>query len=163
MLKAKRGGVVPGDDLAYRRQVVLNDNGSVRWKYVLMGTWEPPTLHETDVRCVQGAWPYIVVSDEGSLRRWERQLGYGWYLADATRPKEPVQPFDVNERPGRAGARAGAAARHAALLASMAEEYKGIPYMVYGTSQAVDERGVFRRSGGGQASRKLGGRRDPGR
>ena len=92
---------MPGDDLAYRRQVVLNNNGSVRWKFVLMGTWEPPTLHETDVRCVQGAWPYIVVSDDGSLRRWERQLGYGWYLADATRPKEPVQPFDVNERPRR--------------------------------------------------------------
>eukprot|EP00854_Cymbomonas_tetramitiformis_P003530 gene3530-4452_t len=91
-----------------------------------MGTWEPPTLHETDVRCVQGAWPYIVVGSDGSLRRWERQLGCGWYLADATRPKEPVQPFDVNER---ASARAGAAARHAALLASMAEEYKGIPYM----------------------------------
>ena len=117
---------MPGDDLAYRRQVVLNDNGSVRWKFVLMGTWEPPTLHETDVRCVQGAWPYIVVGDVGSLRRWERQLGYGWYLADATRPKEPVQPFDVNERPKRW---AGAAARHTALLADMAEEYKGVPYM----------------------------------
>ncbi|KAK3288471.1 hypothetical protein CYMTET_4049 [Cymbomonas tetramitiformis] len=118
-----------GDDLSYRRQVVLNDNGSVRWKVVLEGTWEPPTLHETDVRCVRGAWPYIVVGDDGSLRRWERQLGYGWYLADATRPKEPVQPFDVNERPWRSDARPGASARRSTLLTSMVEEYKGIPYM----------------------------------
>ncbi|KAK3266493.1 hypothetical protein CYMTET_24883 [Cymbomonas tetramitiformis] len=76
-----------------------------------------------------GAWPYIVVSDDARLRRWERQLGTAWYLADATKAKEPVQPFDPDDQFWRPSARARAALRRATLITHPDGEYKGIPYM----------------------------------
>ncbi|KAK3279595.1 hypothetical protein CYMTET_12528 [Cymbomonas tetramitiformis] len=48
--------------------VVLNDNGSVRWKFVLIGTWEPPTLHETDMRCYQAQGARSAVQCERAAR-----------------------------------------------------------------------------------------------
>ncbi|KAK3249200.1 hypothetical protein CYMTET_41362 [Cymbomonas tetramitiformis] len=58
-------------------KVVLDDNGSVRWKVVLIGTWEPPTLHETDVRCYQAQGARSAVRCERAtlaLRRSARSL-----------------------------------------------------------------------------------------
>ena len=116
---------MPGATLEYRTQVVLNDNGSAQWKLVPIGTWEPPTLHVTDVRCVMGAWPYIVVNDDRRLMRWERRRGSGWFLEDATSAKEPVQPFDMDARDWRP---TRASAGRAPVVMSYVEDYKGIPY-----------------------------------
>ncbi|KAK3243376.1 hypothetical protein CYMTET_46968 [Cymbomonas tetramitiformis] len=42
----------------------------------------------------QGSWQYIIVKPDGSLVRWERMRGAGWFLDDATKGNEFVAPFD---------------------------------------------------------------------
>ena len=69
-----------------RRQIVLNENGSVRWKIVPEGTPEVPAMHQSDVRCTLGSWPYIVVGHDMGPRRWVRRRPGGWAFEDATKP-----------------------------------------------------------------------------
>ena len=78
-----------------RRQIVLNENGSVRWKIVPEGTPEVPAMHQSDVRCTLGSWPYIVVGHDMGLKRWVRRRPGGWALEDATKPLEVLPPFDL--------------------------------------------------------------------
>ena len=52
-------------------------------------------MHQSDVRCTLGSWPYIVVGHDMGLRRWVRRRPGGWALEDATKPLEVLPPFDL--------------------------------------------------------------------
>ncbi|KAK3247314.1 hypothetical protein CYMTET_43186 [Cymbomonas tetramitiformis] len=92
----KEAQAVPGaTSRRLRKQVVLNEDGSVRWKIVPEDTPEVPSMHESDERCTMGSWPYIVVGHDMGLRRWVRRRPGGWALEDATKPLEVLPPFDL--------------------------------------------------------------------
>ena len=80
-----------------RRQVVLTSQGAATWRMVPESTPQPPTIPSDSDSLVCHAWPYIVVFPNGDLRRWERTRSRGWMLVDATKPKEFVVPFDLDD------------------------------------------------------------------
>ncbi|KAK3256476.1 hypothetical protein CYMTET_34388 [Cymbomonas tetramitiformis] len=90
---------------------------------VLEGTPQPPTIQSDANNLACYAWPYIVVFPNGDLRRWERTWTKGWVLVDATKFKEFVAPFDLDD-----GYHRGDRVRQVSPDRGSVSPYRGIPY-----------------------------------